>query len=729
MKRALNTSLPHFTHAAVMLLVCCLCGCEKPAQQSSQVQKRQAEATQTTKTVKTVVSTNMDLVTDVAWAFHGGTEAEGRFSKLNDINLKNIKDLSLAWYLDLPEGRGQEATPLVVDGVMYTTAAFSHVFAIDAVSGKQLWHFDPKVEKAAQAKGCCGPVNRGVAYADGKVFLGAFDGRLIGLDAKTGEQLWSTQTVDTTKNYTITGAPRVANGKVFIGNGGAEFGVRGYVSAYDQNSGELAWRFYTVPGHPDQPHENPIFETAAKTWSGEYWKLGGGGTVWDSMAYDAELNLLYIGVGNSSPWNPQMRTNGEGDNLFVSSIVALNADTGRYVWHYQTTPQDAWDYTATQHMILTDLVINDEPRSVIMQAPKNGFFYVLDRKTGEFISAENFVPVNWASHIDENGRPVVNQEAKYWENGTPSLVTPAWSGGHNWHPMSYSEKTGLVYFPAQEMAFPYMADQNPSAKQLAVNLGVDTLVASFPDDQNVVAAIKEATKGHLAAWDPVAQKEVWRVQYPGAWNGGVLSTAGDLVFQGSAVGYLNAYNANDGSKLWEFPAQTGIVAPPVTYRINGEQYITVSAGWGGIFPLMTGPLTRDSTETPVNRSRLLTFKLGGTATLPEEKFNTYDLPDMTDIELDPEKVVAGLAIYERYCAQCHGTGAYSGGVVADLRFSATLADAATWRSIVADGAMRELGMIGFGDELSNDEVENIRQFVIGRNQYARSHGEVSRVGK
>jgi len=504
---------------------------------------------------------------------------------------------------------------------------------------------------------------------------------------------------------------------------------RGYVSAYDENTGELVWRFYTVPGHPDEPHENPIYETAAKTWSGEYWKLGGGGTVWDSMAYDADLNMLYIGVGNSSPWNPKMRTNGEGDNLFVSSIVALNADTGRYVWHYQTTPQDAWDYTATQHMILTDLEIAGAKRSVIMQAPKNGFFYVLDRKTGEFISGENYVPVNWTSGLDENGRPVINQDAKYWENGTPSLVTPAWSGGHNWHPMSFSEKTGLVYLPAQEMAFPYAEDKDFALKQLAVNLGIDTLVATLPDDQEVIEGIKAATKGHLSAWDPVSQKEVWRVQYPGMWNGGVLSTAGDLVFQGSATGYVNAYHAADGKKLWEFPAQTGVVAPPITYRINGEQYVTVSAGWGGIFPLMTGPIAKQSIPTPVNRSRLLTFKLGGTAVLPSEKYNTYDLPDFTEFEMDADKVKAGARSYESYCIQCHGTGAYSGGVVTDLRYSKILPDAAAWRSVVAEGSMEALGMIGFSAELSDEAVENIRHFVIDRNRFARLNGEVTLTGK
>lgn len=666
---------------------------------------------------------------DVEWPFHGLGNKENRYSELDDINTENVNDLSLAWYIDLPEAKGQEATPLVVDGVLYTSAAWSHVYAIDPKTGETLWHYDPKVDKANRIKGCCGPVNRGVAYADGQIFIGAFDGRLIALDAKTGEERWSTLTVDTTQSYTITGAPRVAKGLVFIGNGGAEFGVRGYVSAYDQLTGDMKWRFYTVPGHPDEQQENPIHEKAKNTWSGEYWKLGGGGTVWDSMAYDYELNLLYIGVGNSSPWNPRLRTDGEGDNLFVSSIVALNVDTGEYVWHYQTTPQDAWDYTATQHMILAELEIEGQQRKVIMQAPKNGYFYVLDRVNGDFISAENYVPVNWSSGIDDQGRPVINPEAKYWETGQPALVTPAWSGGHNWHPMSFSAKTGLVYIPAQEMAFPYVDDQNFSPKKLAVNLGVDLTKAGFPDDPAAIASIKDATKGHLSAWNPVTQKEEWRVQYPGMWNGGVLSTAGDLVFQGSATGFVNAYDARDGKKLWEFQAQTGVVAPPVTYRIDGEQYVTVSAGWGGIFPLLTGPLSQDSDPDPINRSRLLTFKLGGTEDLPKTIETHRQLPDYSSVELDETKVAGGHAVYERYCASCHGTGAFGGGVIPDLRYSAALANDQAWKVIVYDGVLSSNGMVGFKQELSIEDVDNIRNYVIARNKYAHSIGDTQRLSR
>jgi alcohol dehydrogenase (cytochrome c)/quinohemoprotein ethanol dehydrogenase len=662
------------------------------------------------------------------WLAHGRTWAEQRFSPLNSINADSVGDLGLAWSLDLPDARGQEATPLVVDGVMYTTAAWSVVYALNAATGETLWVFDPKVDRSVAVKGCCDAVNRGVAYWQGSVIVGTLDGRLISINGKSGEQNWEVMTVDPDQAYTITGAPRVANGKVFIGNGGGEFGVRGYVTAYDIATGRQVWRFYTVPGAPDDPVGSEPVELQQKTWSGEYWALGGGGTAWDSMAFDPELNLLYIGVGNGSPWNPKIRSNGEGDNLFLSSIVALDADTGSYRWHYQTTPGEGWDYTATQHMILADLEIDGRERRVIMQAPKNGFFYVIDRETGELISANNFVPVTWASHIDlKSGRPVINPSAKYWETGEVALQSPAFLGGHNWHPMSYHPETGFVYIPAQEMSFPYKADENFVAKGLAANLGVDTGVARLPDDASVINAVKKATRGHLSAWDPITQKEIWRVQYPGPWNGGVLSTAGDLVFQGSAAGFLNAYRAGDGETLWQFPAQTGIVAPPITFEVKGEQYITVMAGWGGIFPLITGPLASNSGE-PVNRSRVLTFKLNGQATLPSPERYVSTLPDLDHIQLDNKQVEHGFEIYDRYCGACHGAGAVGGGVTPDLRFSGFLNNDA-WFSVVLDGMLQTRGMVAFGSELSREDTEAIRQYVISRNQFARNQRIVTRVGR
>lgn len=673
-------------------------------------------------TPKPTGATNSD------WPLHGLTHSEQRYSPLNQINESNVAKLSLAWYLDLPEPRGQEATPLVINGVMYTSAAWSVVFALDAKSGKELWRFDPQVDKSWAVKGCCDAVNRGVAFWENRIYVGTLDGRLIAIDANTGKQIWSVLTIDPDKNYSITGAPRIANGKVFIGNGGAEFGVRGYISAYDTDKGELLWRFYTVPGDPSLPFENEILAKAAETWHGHWWKLGGGGTVWDSMAYDPELNLLYFGVGNGSPWNPNLRSDGKGDNLFLSSIIAVNADSGEYAWHYQTTPGEGWDYTATQHLMLAELEIDGETRKVIMQAPKNGFFYVLDRATGEFISGNNFVPVTWASGIDGNGRPMINPEAKYWESGEAVLQSPAFLGGHNWHPMSFNPNTGLVYFAAQELAFPYKADNELEIKKLAVNLGIDTSIAGMPDDPKVIQAIKDASKGHLTAWDPIQQKEIWRVQYPGPWNGGTLATAGNLVFQGSAAGFLNAYHTGDGKQLWQFPTQTGIVAPPISYSINGEQYISVMAGWGGIFPLITGPLAHISAE-PINRSRILTFKIGGNAKLPEPQEQIRDLPQIADAEPDAETIKYGFLTYDRFCAGCHGAGAIGGGVVPDLRYSPFLSSPEGWQNVVVKGALKTRGMAAFGDEVSDKDAEAVRQFVISRNRFAHRIGDTQRLSR
>ena len=668
---------------------------------------------------------------DIAWTQHGRDAGEQRFAEIDQINRDNVNQLSLAWYVDLPEARGQEATPLVIDGIMYTTSAWNHVHAIDAKTGQVLWSYDPKVPKETLVKACCGAVNRGAAYLDGTLFTGTLDGRLIALDAETGALKWEKVTVDQDKPYTITGAPRVYNGKVYIGNGGAEYGVRGYLSAYDAETGDVVWRFYTVPGGPDAATGVEPIEAQKATWAGEYWRLGGGGTVWDSMALDAETNTLYFGVGNGSPWNPNTRTNGEGDNWFLSSIVAVDADSGEYKWHYQTTPQEGWDFTATQHIMLATLPFNGEQRDVVMQAPKNGFFYVLDRHTGELLSAEPYVPVNWATHVDmATGRPVLTEEAQYWVTGKPALVTPSWMGGHNWHPMSFNPDTGLVYLPAQETAFPYLGQDDQTPAKLAVNLGVDTKAAALPDDPAVIKQVKDATKGFLVAWDPTTGKPRWKVEYPGAWNGGTLSTAGGLVFQGSAVGFVYAYDAATGERVWEFPAQTGVVAPPISYTIDGEQYITVSAGWGGIFPLMTGILVEDAAgERSLNTSRLLTFKLGGEAALPEALDRVKSLPDTSAITVDPDKVAEGFATYDRFCVNCHGAGAVAGGVLPDLRFSPIILDTEAWYSIVSEGALKDRGMVGYGSELSDDQVEAIRHFLIERNQQARREGFTERYGR
>ena len=443
------------------------------------------------------------------WPLHGRDYREQRYSPLAQINAENVSQLSLAWSVDLPDQRGQEATPLIIDGVMYTASAWNIVMALDAKTGRVLWRFDPEVNRAWSVNSCCDAVTRGVAYEDGQIFIGTLDGRLVAVDAKTGIELWSVLTIDPSQRYTITGAPRVVNGKVFIGNGGAEYGVRGFITAYDAANGEQQWRFYTVPGNPDEGFESKAMEEAATTWrGGKWWEVGGGGTVWDSMAYDPELNLLYIGVGNGSPWNRYIRSPGGGDNLYLSSIVAINPDDGTKVWHYQTTPGDTWDYTAVQHMILADLEIQGETRKVIMQAPKNGFFYVLDRETGEFLSAEAYVPITWATHVDsETGRPVEDPQAHYANE--KKRVKPGPLGGHNWHPMTFHPKTGLVYIPALDLRFDFAQDNAFKHSKEDWNTGIDFRESAPPADPEEMIDNLREIKGFVSAWDPKTQKEEW----------------------------------------------------------------------------------------------------------------------------------------------------------------------------------------------------------------------------
>ncbi|MCF8506413.1 MAG: PQQ-dependent dehydrogenase, methanol/ethanol family [Caulobacter sp.] len=648
------------------------------------------------------------------WVTHGRTYGEQRFSPLDKVNVSNAGQLGLAWSFDLPENRGIEATPLVADGVMYTTSSWSIVRAFDAKTGKLIWEFDPQVPRKTGVKACCDSVNRGVALWEGRVYFGALDGRLISLDAKTGKQVWSTVTVDQSKPYTITGAPRVIKGKVMIGNGGAELGVRGYLSAYDARNGKLLWRFYTVPGEQltDDAASDEAMKIARPTWKGEFWKVGGGGTVWDSMAYDPDLDLLYIGVGNGSPWNRDIRSPGGGDNLFLSSVVALKPDTGQYVWHYQTTPGESWDYTATQHIILADLMIGGKPVKALMQAPKNGFFYVIDRTNGKLISADNYVPVTWATGVDPaTGRPVETPNARYGSG--PALAMPGPLGGHNWQPMAYSPKTNLVYIPAQEIPFPYMqpggANANFRYQPGVWNIGVDSLIAGMPDDQAGIKAIRASLKGRLIAWDPISQTEKWSVPHGGPWNGGVLATGGGLVFQGSATGELSAYDAATGKKVWSFDAQTGIVAPPMTYEIDGEQYIAVMAGWGGGFALTIGAGADPRSEGP---RRVLVFKIGGNGVLPPRPASTRAMPDLPPLTATPAQIAAGKLTFANYCGVCHGSSAVSDFSIPDLRYSPVMTSADAWKGVVIDGDRVENGMVSFARFLTPASAEEVRLYVL-----------------
>jgi alcohol dehydrogenase (cytochrome c)/quinohemoprotein ethanol dehydrogenase len=645
------------------------------------------------------------------WLSHGRTYSEQRFSPLDKINTTNVQQLGLVWSLDLDTHRGQEATPLIIDGVIYSTSAWSKVQAIDAATGKLLWQFDPKVPGEFGVKACCDTVNRGVAAYKGRLYLGALDGRLIAIDAATGKEAWSVVTVDQSQPYTITGAPRIVKDKVIIGNGGAELGVRGYVSAYDPSDGKMLWRFYTVPGDPSQPFEGPHLERAAKTWNGEWWKLGGGGTVWDAMAYDPDLDLLYIGVGNGSPWNQQYRSPGGGDNLYLSSIVALKPDTGEYVWHYQTTPGETWDFTATQHIVLADLAIGGQTRKVLMQAPKNGFFYVIDRTNGQLISAQPYAQVNWATSIDPaTGRPIENPEARFKNPKAPFVSMPGPYGAHNWHPMSYSPQTGLVYIPVQDVPYAYAHDAKFKARPIGFNIGTDPVAVMFPDDAKVRADALATVRGYLKAWDPVTQKERWSIEHGGAWNGGVLSTAGNLVFQGNVSGELVAYNAADGTKLWTFDAQTGVVAAPATYALGNEQYIVVLAGWGGTYAISGGDASRKGGPA-INRSRVLAFKIGGTAKLPAPAPVVPPAQPIANIA-DAKVAAQGQALFHMHCSVCHGDSAVAGGVLPDLRWSAINRSDRAWQDVVIGGVRKDRGMVSFAPVVSAQEAEAIRAYVV-----------------
>ncbi len=639
------------------------------------------------------------------WLTHGRTYDEQRYSPLARIDEDTVSRLGLAWSYDTGRNRGHEATPLVANGVMYLTTSWSGVQAVDLRTGEAKWIYDPEVPKQWGYYACCDVVNRGAALWDGHVFVGTIDGRLVKLDADTGKVVWDISTIDRNRPYTITGAPRVVKGKVIIGNGGAEYGVRGYVSAYDADTGELAWRFYTVPGDPSKPFEHPELEMAAKTWTGEWWKVGGGGTVWDSLAYDPELDLLYVGTGNGSPWARKIRSPGGGDNLFLCSILALDPDDGRLVWYYQTTPADNWDYTSVQHIMLADLEIEGQTRRVVMQAPKNGFFYVLDAETGELLSAEKFSTVTWASHVDmETGRPVEIESGNF--DDEPKFVLPGPAGGHNWYPMAFNPKTGLVYIPTHDIGTVYNLTEDFEYDPRTWNLGVhweDPRVRAISD------AAPDAT-GTLKAWDPIAQREVWSVPMAGANNGGLLATAGDLVFQGEPSGRFSAYSADQGELLWSVETGVGIMAAPITYELDGEQYVAVLAGWGGAAGV-GGDLATSAAVKNTNPGRLFVFKLGGTAPMPEVA------PRYTEVDPAPapfgteEQIARGRDLFEYQCGGCHGWTGASSGMVSDLRYS-SLAVHQNFERIVLEGRFVERGMPSFAELLEPSDVEEIHAYLV-----------------
>jgi quinohemoprotein ethanol dehydrogenase len=638
-----------------------------------------------------------------SWPLIGGNYAEQRFSPLAQIDRSNVSRLGLAWEGDVDSTRGLEATPIMVDGVLYVTSTWSRVFAFDAASGKPLWSYDPEVPRTTARSLCCDVVNRGLAVWNGHVYFGTLDGRLVALDARSGKPVWTVNTVeDAAHPYTITGAPRVIKGRIVIGNSGADIGVRGYVSAYDPADGKRVWRFFVVPNGPDDVPENEDVATALKTWPKDpSWRGVGGGTAWDAMAFDPELNLLYVGTGNGGSWK-RKRPDDHTDNLYVSSIVALDPDTGRVVWHYQTTPGDMWDYTATNSIILADLAVGGKPRQVLFQAPKNGFFYVLDRKTGELLSAEKYGAVNWASHVDlKTGRPVLTRWAEF--RGQDQLIYPNPNGAHDWQSMSFSPRTGLAYIPALDV--PWVYSTKPGFRYL-YDLGVP------PADlaQMTAGQPKVEKGGYLRGWDVAQNRLKWQVRLPGTWNGGTLATAGDLVFQAAGDGYFNAYDAGTGKRLLHHFMGSSAVAAPITYSIGGTQYVALLAGYGG-----SGMITVADTAAVkqyLNKGRLIAFKLGGGAVpLPPKRAVPLGPPplDTTLPPLSPEQLAAGSALYGR-CAGCHSIG---GGtpMLPNLSRVKEIGKAGL-KSILIDGALLPLGMPRFADQLKESDVDLLYEYIV-----------------
>lgn len=642
------------------------------------------------------------------WMSYGRDYAEQRFSPLTQINTASVEDLGLAWYFESDNHLGTESTPLVIDGVMYFTGAWSTAFAVNATNGKLLWKFDPRVPRIKSATACCGPVNRGLAAWGDRLFLGTLDGRLIAIDRVTGEEVWSTQTTDPGKAYSITGAPRVAKGLVFIGNGGSEFGTRGYVSAYSAETGEMRWRFYTVPGNPAEGFESEAMRRAASTWNGEWWQYGGGGTVWDSIVYDQELDQLYIGVGNGAPHNRRIRSPGGGDNLFLSSIVALDPDTGEYLWHYQEVPAETWDYTATQQITLADIRWQGEMRKVIVHAPKAGFVYLVDRHSGELLSAEPYTTVTWASHYDlDSGRPVEVEGQDY--DGEEAFVFPSASGGHNWHPMAFSPQTGYLYIPELDMGMPFSEIKAPDYKHLKRHFNTGYRIDSGNVSQRFGQAMMDhLPKASLLAWDVARAEIAWKLPHPNIHNGGVLATAGGLVFQGTSDGRFLAVTADEGEPVWQFDTQNSVLPGPVTYAVDGEQYVAVAVGRGGVLTSNTGRAY--PTFNPNNR--IMAFKLGGSAALPPVVRPERPLPPAR-MDASAEDIRAGRAMFDRFCARCHGANAVGDGSIPDMRYLEPVWHE-NFEAVVLEGLMEDAGMPRFDDVLDAEDVRRIHAYVIER---------------
>jgi quinohemoprotein ethanol dehydrogenase len=640
------------------------------------------------------------------WPAYGRTFGEQHYSPLSEINADNVSRLRLAWYMDL--GAGNPVTvPVAVDGVLYFASGHSVVHAVDAATGRLLWVYDSKAAELAGRRMRISWGSRGIAYWNGKVYTGTTDGRLIAIDAHSGKVVWSTLTVDKDDGRYITGAPRVFDGKVIIGQGGSDTtSTRGYVTTYDAESGKQLWRFFIVPGNPADGFEDEAQKMAARTWSGSWWKYGGGGYPWNAFAYDPDTDTVFVGTGNGAPWNHRIRSAGKGDNLFLCSIVALDARTGAYKWHYQVNPGESWDYDATMDMHLADLTIDGKPRKVIMQAPKNGFLYVIDRTNGKLISAEKIAKVTWATKIDiATGRPVETPGARY-PNGQDFELWPSLSGAHNWMPSAYSPRSGLLYIPLLEGGVT-LNDRKYTAANWTRYPG--NAIDGALDFAGVGADPLQDT-GWLLAIDPATQKVRWRLRNPTLRNGGLLATGGDLVFQGVGAGKLNAHAAQSGKQLWSFATQAPVFSAPISYVAQGRQYVTVLVGSGtvsGFFPLA------GKNDAGSQVKRVLSFAIDGKATLPPQAVVEFRAAPDPDYRPDAALAGQGAPIYSHYCTPCHGGAAVSGGTAADLRASPVPLSEAAFDAVVRGGTLTAHGMPRF-EEFGTTEIAALRQYIRSR---------------
>ncbi len=667
------------------------------------------------------------------WDNPGGDWAESHFSRLTDISKENVGELGLAWEYDLGSARVQEATPVVIDGVMYTSGNLGRVYALNAATGEELWTFTPEVDMQYNRYACCDQANRGVAVADGKVIVGSLDGWLYALDAKTGAVAWKADTLpDRTRGYTVTGAPEVAGNLVIIGNGGAEYDTRGFVTAYDIRSGKQAWRFYTIPHDPKEgPQETEELEAALTTWSKDTrWEIGGGGTAWDAITYDPEFDQVIIGTGNGGPYPQAIRSPGGGDNLYLNSLVALDRKTGAMKWYFQETPTDSWDLTATQPMLLADLAIDGAKRKVIVHAPKNGFLFVVDRETGKPLAANAVVRTSWASGWNlQTGKPVLTPEASDYSKA-PKIVFPSSAGARNWYPAAYDPGRNLYFASWIDMGnlmFIPPGQENPPHRRQAMNadaalIFTSDLQAALP---SLPPPLQEAVKAlpqwqwvkdkpfasQMRAIDPVTGKVKWAADFDG-WQdrGGVLATQSGLVIHGTISGKLVVRDADTGKVLKTIDTGSSILAAPMTYRVDGVQYVAVQTGWGGggwgFVPAYAAAYAKG------NANRLLVFKLGGgDVPIPPDlpPLEPAPAPPAQAPGVTPEMIAMGGALFTENCSGCHSNQPRA--PLPDLRRIAP-GTHDVFDQIVLEGLLKPNGMPQFDDLLTADQVKAIHAFLI-----------------